>query len=211
MYNYEYSYNYDTGVLQALGAFIGGFFLGITIISIILIIANWKIFTKAGKPGWAAIVPFYNIYILLQIVGLPIWTIIFFFIPFTAPFIMLFVYWNLAKVFGKSSGFGIGLMFLAPIFLLILAFDKSTYVGTSAVTNNGCTTTINNVPVNQEVNNMNMNATPVTNVNMNPTMPSSMPTSGTDMNSVNQMNPTMTNTMPGNTNQVNDVNQMNQQ
>lgn len=208
MYNYEYSYNYDTGVFEAIVAFLSGFFLALAVVSIVLIIANWKIFTKAGKPGWAAIVPFYNFYILLQIVGLPIWTIIFFFIPFTAPFIMLLVYWNLAKVFGKSSGFGIGLMFLAPIFLLILAFDKSTYIGTSAVTNNGCTTTINNVPVNQEVN---MNATPVTNVNMNPTMPSSMPTSGTDMNSVNQMNPTMTNTMSGNTNQVNDVNQMNQQ
>lgn len=208
MYNYEYSYNYNTGVFEAIAAFLSGFFLALAVVSIVLIIANWKIFTKAGKPGWAAIVPFYNFYILLQIVGLPIWTIIFFFIPFTAPFIMLFVYWNLAKVFGKSSGFGIGLMFLAPIFLLILAFDKSTYIGTSAVTNNGCTTTINNVPVNQEVN---MNATPVTNVNMNPTMPNSMPVSNTDVNSVNQMNPTMTNTMPGNTNQVNDANQINQQ
>ena len=208
MYNYEYSYNYNTGVFEAIAAFLSGFFLALAVVSIVLIIANWKIFTKAGKPGWAAIVPFYNFYILLQIVGLPIWTIIFFFIPFTAPFIMLFVYWNLAKVFGKSSGFGIGLMFLAPIFLLILAFDKSTYIGTSAVTNNGCTTTINNVPVNQEVN---MNATPVTNVNMNPTMPNSMPVSNTDVNSVNQMNPTMTKTMPGNTNQVNDANQINQQ
>ena len=208
MYNYEYSYNYNTGVFEAIAAFLSGFFLALAVVSIVLIIANWKIFTKAGKPGWAAIVPFYNFYILLQIVGLPIWTIIFFFIPFTAPFIMLFVYWNLAKVFGKSSGFGIGLMFLAPIFLLILAFDKSTYIGTSAVTNNGCTTTINNVPVNQEVN---MKATPVTNVNMNPTMPNSMPVSNTDVNSVNQMNPTMTNTMPGNTNQVNDANQINQQ
>ncbi|MEK7615969.1 MAG: DUF5684 domain-containing protein [Patescibacteria group bacterium] len=89
----------------------------------------WKIFAKAGKPGWAAIIPVYNIVVELEIIGKPVWWIILFFIPFVN-FVMLIICTNaLAKVFGKSVGFTLGLLFLAPIFYPILAFGSAQYRG----------------------------------------------------------------------------------
>lgn len=103
----------------------------------VIIIANWKIFKKAGEEGWKSIVPVYNIITEFKIVGLnPLLVLIYLaaFIPFIGGIaalvmnIILLVY--LAKSFGKSGGFAVGLIFLGPIFLCILAFGKSEYVGT---------------------------------------------------------------------------------
>jgi hypothetical protein len=98
---------------------------------IVAIAAIWRIFTKAGRPGWAAIIPIYNFIVLLDIVGKPWWWLLLFFIPFVNLIILIVVYMDLAKAFGQSTLFGIGLIVLSPIFMLILAFGPAEYVGPS--------------------------------------------------------------------------------
>ncbi len=107
-------------------AIIGIIYLGI----IILIIASfWKVFAKAGKPGWAAIVPIYNIVVILEIIGRPIWWIVLFFIPIVSLVVAILIAIDVAKAFGKGAGFGIGLAFLPFIFYPMLAFGDASYQG----------------------------------------------------------------------------------
>lgn len=115
-----------SGAAAAAGA---GSSLVSLVISLLMIVALWKIFTKAGQPGWAAIIPFYNLYILLKITGKPGWWLILFLIPLVNIVIGLLVLIALANAFGKGTGFGLGLFFLSPIFFLILAFGDAQYVG----------------------------------------------------------------------------------
>jgi hypothetical protein len=89
----------------------------------------WRVFSKAGKPGWAAIIPFYNIIVELEIVGKPWWWLFLMFIPIVNIVIAIMVMIRLAKVFGKGGGFAAGLILLPIIFIPILAFDSSTYLG----------------------------------------------------------------------------------
>jgi hypothetical protein len=108
-----------------------GFFGTILYIAVIVfyIYCMWRIFVKADKPGWAAIIPFYNVLVELEIVGRPWWWLLLMFVPFVNIVIGIIVLLDLAKVFGKSSGFGVGLILLAPIFIPILAFSDATYLG----------------------------------------------------------------------------------
>ncbi|HRX56462.1 MAG TPA: DUF5684 domain-containing protein [Verrucomicrobiales bacterium] len=100
---------------------------------IILIIASmWKIFTKAGKPGWAAIVPIYNIIVMLEIVGRPAWWVVLFLIPFVNVIMAFIVFVDLAKSFGKDVAYALGLIFLGIIFLPMLGFGSATYRGPAA-------------------------------------------------------------------------------
>ena len=100
---------------------------------IVLIIASmWKLFAKAGKPGWASIIPIYNSIVMLEIVGRPIWWIVLLIIPCTAPFVAIIVMIDLAKSFGKDTLFGVGLVLLGFIFLPMLAFGSAEYQGPSA-------------------------------------------------------------------------------
>ena len=100
---------------------------------IALVIASlWVIFTKAGKPGWAAIIPFYNMCVLLEICGKsPLWFVLLF-IPCVGIIVSLLLNIELAKVFGKGAGFGIGIILLPFVFLPMLAFGDATYQGPSA-------------------------------------------------------------------------------
>ena len=106
---------------------------GTTILSLALavlaIVAMWKIFEKAGKPGWAAIIPFYNIYVLFEITWGNGWKFLFLLIPIANIVFAIITMVKLAKAFGKSGGFAVGLIFLSIIFYCILAFDKSEYLG----------------------------------------------------------------------------------
>ena len=92
--------------------------------SLLTIIAIWKIFSKAGHPGWMSLIPIYNLHILLKIIDKPQWWILLFFIPFVNIIIYLILNRDIAKYFDKSPGFGIGLSFLPFIFFPILAFSK---------------------------------------------------------------------------------------
>jgi hypothetical protein len=96
-------------------------------IFVILIAAGWKIFTKAGQPGWAAIIPIYNIIVMLKIVKKPIWWVILAFIPIVNIVISVIVAVDLAKAFGKSIGFAIGIIVVPIIFYPILGFGKAVY------------------------------------------------------------------------------------
>ncbi len=100
---------------------------------VVFIIASlWKVFTKAGHPGWAAIVPIYNAYILCKIAGKPGWWVILMIIPFVNIIISLLVALGIAQNFGKGAGFGIGLWPLGPIFYPILGFGSAQYQGARA-------------------------------------------------------------------------------
>lgn len=136
MYDYGYyDYGYETTAaatgLAALGVGMLIFWLISMAISVFVIVCNWRIFKKAGKPGWASIIPIYNIIVMLEIAELPTWYIALYIVPFANIYAMFKTYIELAHKFGKSTGFGVGIAFLAPIFLGILAFGKdSNYVGT---------------------------------------------------------------------------------
>ncbi len=96
-------------------------------IFIVIIAGVWKTFTKAGMPGWGAIIPIYNIILLLQIAGRPIWWIILLIIPVVNLFVGIIVGIDIAKNFGKGTGFGIGLALLGFIFYPILGFGDAQY------------------------------------------------------------------------------------
>ncbi len=106
------------------------------ILSIILIlieaVALWGIFTKAGRPRWPALIPIYNFFVLLRVVGRPWWWMILLIIPLVSIIASIIVSNDLSKSFGRSGWFTVGLFFINPIFLLILAFGGSQYRGPAA-------------------------------------------------------------------------------
>ena len=102
------------------------------LVAVLVIAGMWKVFTKAGKPGWAAIIPIYNTIVLLQIAGKPVWWFLLFFIPIVNIVIAVMVMIAIAKAFGKGTGFALGLLFLSPIFIPILGFSDAQYVGAPA-------------------------------------------------------------------------------
>jgi len=98
-------------------------------VGVFLIAAVWKVFVKAGQPGWAAIIPIYNIIVLLKIVDKPLWWFILFCIPLVNFVIAIIVFIALAEQFGKGVGYGLGLTFLGFIFFPMLGFGSATYKG----------------------------------------------------------------------------------
>lgn len=101
-------------------------------IVVVIVVGFWKVFTKAGEPGWAAIIPIYNLYVLLKIAGRPWWWLILMFIPIVNLIITVVVSVDVAKSFGRSTLFGIGLWLLSPIFYCILGFGSAQYQGPAA-------------------------------------------------------------------------------
>ena len=113
----------------------GGSSAGIIIYLAIIVlefVSFWKIFVKAGQPGWAGIIPFYNWWVMLKIVGRPGWWFILFLIPIVNIVILIIVYNDLSKSFGKGAGFTVGMIFLGFIFFPILAFGPAQYLGPAA-------------------------------------------------------------------------------
>lgn len=115
--------NGETGAAGAAGL--------LPIILAALVIAGmWKAFAKAGKPGWAAIIPIYNIVVLLDIVGRPLWWIILLLIPFVNFVVGILLNIDFAKAFGKGIGFAIFALSLFPfIGFPLLGFGSATYSG----------------------------------------------------------------------------------
>ena len=97
------------------------------VIIVVMIASSWKIHEKAGKPGWTAIIPIYNTIILLEIAGKPVWWIVLFMIPIANIIAPVMVNLEVAKKFGLSQGFGIGMSFLPLIFMPILAFGPAKF------------------------------------------------------------------------------------
>lgn len=118
----------DTVPVQTMSPVVG-MVLGICYLVVILliVISMWKIFVKAGKPGWAAIVPIYNLIVILEIAGKPIWWFILLLIPFVNIIVLIMVLIAFAKNFGKGAGFAIGMLILPFIFYPMLAFGDAKY------------------------------------------------------------------------------------
>ena len=98
-------------------------------VMIVVIAGLWKTFVKAGKPGWAAVVPIYNVFVLLEISGKPLWWIVLLLIPFVNLVILILVSIAVAEKFGKGAGFGLGLAFLGFVFYPVLGFGDARYQG----------------------------------------------------------------------------------
>lgn len=91
----------------------------------VMIASLWRVFEKAGEPGWAAIVPIYNLFVMLRIAGKPGWWILLMFIPVVSIVVGFLVLMGLAQRFGKGAGYAAGLMFLPFIFYPMLAFSDA--------------------------------------------------------------------------------------
>ena len=111
----------------AANAFAAGALVLWAVVLLFFIACGWKIFTKAGQPGWAILVPIYNIIVLLKIVGKPAWWFLLMLIPVVNFIVLIMVDIELAKRFGKGIGFAMGLIFLGVIFGPILAFGSAKY------------------------------------------------------------------------------------
>lgn len=125
--NYEFYYESVSGIAAGI--------LLVTLLMIfalcaIVIVSLWKIFTKAGRPGWYSIVPFLNLWTLFEITGISgFWSLV----PGANGIFLIISYFNLAERFGKDKAYGIGIFFLPYVFLPMLAFGKASYVGNNMV------------------------------------------------------------------------------
>jgi Ca2+/Na+ antiporter len=116
---------------NAVGAVFGGmamlFWLAVLVV---VVIGGWKVFEKAGQPGWAILIPIYNLYVLLQVAGRPWWWLLLYLIPLVNIVIAIVVAIDVAKAFGQSAVFGFFLIFLlCGIGYLILGFGNYRYQG----------------------------------------------------------------------------------
>jgi hypothetical protein len=116
-----------------LAALFGGmamlFWLAVVVV---VIIGGWKVFEKAGQPGWAILIPLYNIYVMLKIAGRPGWWLLLYLIPLVNFAIAIIVAIDIAKAFGQSAAFGFFLLvLLGGIGYLILGFGNYRYQGTA--------------------------------------------------------------------------------
>ena len=100
------------------------FVLGLAF-AIFSIVGTWKMFEKAGQPGWGILVPFYNAVLLVRIVGLQDWLFLLYFVPGVNVAAHIIVSLELGKRFEKGAGFTIGLIFMPAVFYALLGFDRS--------------------------------------------------------------------------------------
>ena len=103
-------------------------------VMVFYIATMWKIYTKAGQPGWAAIIPIYNAVVLHRMVGKPVWWVLLYFVPIVNIVIGIIVTHALSLSFGKAVGFTLGLIFLGFIFYPVLAWSDAQYLGPTAGT-----------------------------------------------------------------------------
>jgi hypothetical protein len=96
---------------------------------VLMVVSMWKIFTKAGKPGWAILIPIYNIIVMLEIVGKPWWFLLLMLLPIVNIVIGVWVTNLLSLSFGKDSGYTIGLILLSPVFIPLLGLGSAEYQG----------------------------------------------------------------------------------
>ena len=116
-------------VSHLFNLFIMAFFIILAIaVAVFIIVAEWKLFSKANQPGWAIFIPIYNILVLLKVAKMSWWNILLLLIPIVNIVITFMVYINIAKNYGKDAGFGVGMVFLPVIFIPVIAFGNAVYV-----------------------------------------------------------------------------------
>ena len=99
------------------------------VVFVLVVVGLWKLFTKAGEAGWKAIIPIYNTIILMKIIGRPIWWVLLLFVPCLNIIIAIIVSFDVAKCYGKGTGYGLGLAIFPMIFYPILGFSDAQYLG----------------------------------------------------------------------------------
>jgi len=95
--------------------------------ALLFVAGMWKVFTKAGQPGWACLVPIYNMIVLLQIAGRPVWWFLLMFVPVVNFVVMIVISMDIAKNFGKGAGYGLGLALFGFVFFPVLGFSDAQY------------------------------------------------------------------------------------
>ena len=131
-YNYTYSSPYSTASTAAGVGFITGLFIVFLVLIVLacvihVVIAEWKIFKKAGQEGWKSLIPIYNIYTMLKILNMEPLLCLLFFVPGATFLLKIVMNVKLAQSFKKGVGFAVGLILLQPIFELILGFGSAKY------------------------------------------------------------------------------------
>ena len=153
----SYGVSTTSGLTGAIATMVLFFLVLFMALSILMFISLWKIFKKAGKPGWASIVPIYNIYIMCEIAEKEWWYVLLSCVPFANIYAMIVLYNGMAKRFGKSGGFVAGMLLLPVVFFPMLAFGKD-----AAIVNNQPNTSNEN---NMTDNTLGANAAAVPNMN----------------------------------------------
>ncbi len=107
----------------------GGFLAALLslVIIVVVLVGCWKMFVKAGQPGWGILIPFYNVYLMIKIAGRPGWWLILMFIPLVNFIVGIIIAADIARNFGKGIGFTLGLIFLGFIFYPILGYGSAEY------------------------------------------------------------------------------------
>ena len=116
----------------ASAAFIVIYVIVALAVAIFMLAAMWRLFSKAGQPGWAVFIPIYNTIVLLRVAGKPWWWLFLFLIPIVDFVVAIMVYTGVATNYGKGAGFTLGLIFLPYIFVPILGFGGAVYQGPTA-------------------------------------------------------------------------------
>ncbi len=134
---YQTSYYTTTTTTDPAAAAVVGiaflvYMIVVLAITLIMVVSLWKLFTKAGKPGWASIVPVYNTIMLLEVAGRPAWWFLLAFVPFFGIWVEIVVILDFVKSYGKSTGFGVFAIFFPYIAFPILAFSKAQYIAPAA-------------------------------------------------------------------------------
>ena len=101
-------------------------------LAVFLLVSIWKVFEKAGKPGWASLIPIYNAYVMLKIAGKPGWWLLLLIIPLVNLVFGFLTMLAFSERFGKSVGYALGMIFLPIIFYPMLAFGEATYTPANA-------------------------------------------------------------------------------
>lgn len=120
------------GVLLGLLSILAGLALGTVTVA-----GTWKMFVKAGQPGWGIFVPIYNCLLMVRIVGMPDWTLLLFLIPGISLAFHIIVSLELRKRFQQTTAFAVGLILLPTVFWAVLGFGKSAYTLPPVATDNG--------------------------------------------------------------------------
>ncbi len=126
----DYTYYTTTSTSDAFASIGIGTWIAALAVAVFSIVTMWIIFKKAGQPGWAILIPIYNLIVLLKVVNLDWWhVLIFIFVPFASVVYAILIPLRLAKVFGKPTSFGVLSIFFSIITNAILAFGEAKYQG----------------------------------------------------------------------------------
>jgi hypothetical protein len=134
--DYTRSYDVSAGEAGTFAFFSGAFLLVWLVVAVIMIVSMWKIFEKAGRAGWASLIPLYNTWVLAEIAGKPGWWALVFLLawipvlgPIAALIVSVILSIELAKSFGKEPAYAALLILLPIVGYPMLGFGDAKYVG----------------------------------------------------------------------------------